>query len=105
MAPDLSAARADIGSGRSSAVESIERSFAATLLPACRQAFTRTTFEIAADTARRLDRLAAAGAPSIPCRAAGEMPVGLMLWSTALRDDALLDAALAIESALAAGNA
>jgi aspartyl-tRNA(Asn)/glutamyl-tRNA(Gln) amidotransferase subunit A len=37
---------------------------------------------------------------SLPCHAPGEMPVGLMVWSGALRDDAVLDAALAIEAAL-----
>ena len=40
-------------------------------------------------------------AVSLPCSAAGELPVGLMLWTTALRDDVLLDAALAAEAALA----
>ena len=39
---------------------------------------------------------------SLPCQTVDEMPVGLMVWSTALRDDAVLDASLAIESALAA---
>ena len=39
---------------------------------------------------------------SLPCHAAGQMPVGLMVWSGALRDDAVLDASLAIEAALAA---
>ncbi len=38
---------------------------------------------------------------SLPCHAAGEMPVGLMIWSGAMNDDAVLDASLAIESALA----
>jgi amidase/aspartyl-tRNA(Asn)/glutamyl-tRNA(Gln) amidotransferase subunit A len=38
---------------------------------------------------------------SLPCQAQGEMPVGLMIWSAALRDDAVLDASLAIEAALA----
>ena len=38
---------------------------------------------------------------SLPCHADGELPVGLMVWSRALRDDAVLDAALAIEAALA----
>jgi amidase/aspartyl-tRNA(Asn)/glutamyl-tRNA(Gln) amidotransferase subunit A len=38
---------------------------------------------------------------SLPCQAAGEMPVGLMVWSAAMRDDAVLDASLAIEAALA----
>jgi aspartyl-tRNA(Asn)/glutamyl-tRNA(Gln) amidotransferase subunit A len=38
---------------------------------------------------------------SLPCHTPGEMPVGLMLWSTALADDAVLDAALAVEAALA----
>ncbi|MBC8054974.1 MAG: amidase [Rhizobiales bacterium] len=37
---------------------------------------------------------------SLPCHATGEMPVGLMIWSGALRDDSLLDASLAIEAAL-----
>ena len=38
---------------------------------------------------------------SLPCHAAGEMPVGLMVWHGALRDDAVLGAGLAIEAALA----
>jgi Asp-tRNA(Asn)/Glu-tRNA(Gln) amidotransferase A subunit family amidase len=38
---------------------------------------------------------------SIPCHAADELPVGLMVWSGALHDDAVLDAGLAIEAALA----
>ncbi len=37
---------------------------------------------------------------SIPCHAAGELPVGLMLWHAAMRDDAVLNSALLIESAL-----
>ena len=39
---------------------------------------------------------------SLPCHAAGEMPVGLMVWSGALRDDTVLDVSLAIEHELAA---
>jgi amidase/aspartyl-tRNA(Asn)/glutamyl-tRNA(Gln) amidotransferase subunit A len=39
---------------------------------------------------------------SLPCQGAGEMPVGLMVWGPALADDTVLDASLAIESALAA---
>ena len=39
---------------------------------------------------------------SLPCHTSDELPVGLMLWSTALRDDALLDAALQVEAVLAA---
>ena len=39
---------------------------------------------------------------SLPCHAAGEMPVGLMVWSGALRDDTVLDLSLQIETALAA---
>ena len=31
---------------------------------------------------------------SLPCHAAGELPVGLMLWHGALHDDAVLDVAL-----------
>ncbi len=38
---------------------------------------------------------------SLPCHAAGEMPVGLMVWHAALQDDAVLDASLTIEAALA----
>ncbi len=38
---------------------------------------------------------------SIPCHDAGQLPVGLMLWSTALMDDTLLDSALQIEHLLA----
>ena len=38
---------------------------------------------------------------SLPCHAAGAMPVGMMVWGAALRDDAVLDASLAIEAALA----
>ncbi|HET6598773.1 MAG TPA: amidase, partial [Burkholderiaceae bacterium] len=38
---------------------------------------------------------------SLPCHAIGEMPVGLMVWSGALRDDTVLDAAGAIEAELA----
>jgi amidase/aspartyl-tRNA(Asn)/glutamyl-tRNA(Gln) amidotransferase subunit A len=38
---------------------------------------------------------------SLPCHRAGELPVGLMLWSSALRDDSLLAAALAVEACLA----
>ena len=37
---------------------------------------------------------------SVPCHAPGEMPVGLMLWSSALRDEDVLNAALAVESVL-----
>jgi len=37
---------------------------------------------------------------SLPIQRGAELPVGLMVWSTALRDDALLGAALAIEAAL-----
>ena len=39
---------------------------------------------------------------SLPCQLPGSLPVGLMLWHGALRDDALLDVALAAEAALAA---
>ena len=42
---------------------------------------------------------------SLPCQRAGEMPVGLMVWSGALADDRVLDAGLAIEAALAAALA
>lgn len=38
---------------------------------------------------------------SLPCQQAGELPVGLMVWSHGLQDDTVLDVSLAIESALA----
>lgn len=38
---------------------------------------------------------------SLPCHAPGQFPVGLMVWSTAMQDDAVLAISLAIESALA----
>lgn len=38
---------------------------------------------------------------SLPCHLDGELPAGLMVWSAAGRDDAVLDASLAIEAALA----
>jgi Asp-tRNA(Asn)/Glu-tRNA(Gln) amidotransferase A subunit family amidase len=37
---------------------------------------------------------------SIPCHVSGELPVGLMLWHAALRDDAVLNSALLAEAAL-----
>jgi amidase/aspartyl-tRNA(Asn)/glutamyl-tRNA(Gln) amidotransferase subunit A len=43
---------------------------------------------------------------SLPCHGEGELPVGLMLWGGPMRDDAILDASLAVEAALApAGSA
>ncbi len=39
---------------------------------------------------------------SLPCQVPGQAPVGLMLWTGALRDDALLELALAVEQALRA---
>ena len=42
---------------------------------------------------------------SLPCQASGELPVGLMLWSSAMRDDVVLDAALQVEAALAESRA
>lgn len=38
---------------------------------------------------------------SLPCQPAGQLPVGLMIWHAALHDDAVLDLALQVESALA----
>lgn len=38
---------------------------------------------------------------SIPCQRAGALPVGLMLWQGAMRDDTVLNAALQAEAALA----
>lgn len=40
---------------------------------------------------------------SLPCHAPGSLPVGLMLWHGALRDDAVLDTALQAEAVLAQG--
>ena len=37
---------------------------------------------------------------SLPCHAPGELPVGLMLWHAALHDDAVLDLAVQVETAL-----
>ncbi len=42
---------------------------------------------------------------SLPCHVEGELPVGLMVWSTCFRDDAVLDVSLAIEASLAAAGA
>ncbi|HKX44072.1 MAG TPA: amidase [Burkholderiaceae bacterium] len=42
---------------------------------------------------------------SLPCQRSGELPVGLMVWREALADDTVLDASLAIESALRASRA
>jgi amidase/aspartyl-tRNA(Asn)/glutamyl-tRNA(Gln) amidotransferase subunit A len=39
---------------------------------------------------------------SVPCHDDGELPVGLMVWSGSGHDDAVLDAGVAIEAALAA---
>lgn len=41
---------------------------------------------------------------SLPCHAAGQFPVGLMVWHAALEDDRVLDASLAIEAALAVAH-
>jgi Asp-tRNA(Asn)/Glu-tRNA(Gln) amidotransferase A subunit family amidase len=38
---------------------------------------------------------------SLPCHAHGQLPVGLMLWHGALRDDTVLNIALQVEAALA----
>lgn len=37
---------------------------------------------------------------SVPCHAAGELPVGLMVWHGALRDDTILNLGLKVESLL-----
>jgi aspartyl-tRNA(Asn)/glutamyl-tRNA(Gln) amidotransferase subunit A len=39
---------------------------------------------------------------SIPCHLPGELPVGLMIWQSAMRDDTVLNIALRAEEALAA---
>jgi aspartyl-tRNA(Asn)/glutamyl-tRNA(Gln) amidotransferase subunit A len=41
---------------------------------------------------------------SLPCHREGDWPVGLMVWSTALADDRVLNISLAIEAALAPGR-
>ncbi|MEO8804899.1 MAG: amidase [Burkholderiaceae bacterium] len=41
---------------------------------------------------------------SLPCHAPGDLPVGLMVWSSALQDDTVLDVSLAIEAALASAR-
>jgi aspartyl-tRNA(Asn)/glutamyl-tRNA(Gln) amidotransferase subunit A len=38
---------------------------------------------------------------SIPCHVPGELPVGLMLWHGAMRDDTILNIARRAEAALA----
>ena len=37
---------------------------------------------------------------SLPCHQAGELPVGLMVWQGAMRDDAVLNIGLLIEQEL-----
>ena len=41
---------------------------------------------------------------TLPCHAPGEWPVGLMVWQGAMKDAEVLDASLAIESALVAAH-
>jgi Asp-tRNA(Asn)/Glu-tRNA(Gln) amidotransferase A subunit family amidase len=38
---------------------------------------------------------------SLPCHEAGGLPVGLMIWQGAMRDDAVLDVSLQAQAALA----
>ncbi len=40
---------------------------------------------------------------SLPCQAAGDLPVGLMLWHSAMHDDAVLNIGLQVEQLLRAG--
>jgi aspartyl-tRNA(Asn)/glutamyl-tRNA(Gln) amidotransferase subunit A len=40
---------------------------------------------------------------SLPCQAPDELPVGLMVWHGALRDDVVLNIGLQIEQLLHAG--
>jgi aspartyl-tRNA(Asn)/glutamyl-tRNA(Gln) amidotransferase subunit A len=37
---------------------------------------------------------------TLPCQAAGELPVGLMVWAPAMCDDTVLEVSLAIEREL-----
>ena len=41
---------------------------------------------------------------SLPCQAPGQFPAGLMVWSSALQDDVVLDVSLAIEATLASAR-
>jgi aspartyl-tRNA(Asn)/glutamyl-tRNA(Gln) amidotransferase subunit A len=38
---------------------------------------------------------------TLPCHSADELPVGVMIWHGALRDDTILDIALQVEELLA----
>jgi aspartyl-tRNA(Asn)/glutamyl-tRNA(Gln) amidotransferase subunit A len=51
-----------------------------------------------------LINLADGCALSLPCHRHGDWPVGLMVWSTAMADDRVLNVSLAIEATLAAGR-
>ncbi len=51
-----------------------------------------------------LINLADGCALSLPCHRDGDWPVGLMVWSTAMADDRVLNISLAIEAALAPGR-
>jgi aspartyl-tRNA(Asn)/glutamyl-tRNA(Gln) amidotransferase subunit A len=51
-----------------------------------------------------LINLADGCALSLPCHRQGDWPVGLMVWSTAMADDDVLNVSLAIEAALAASR-
>jgi aspartyl-tRNA(Asn)/glutamyl-tRNA(Gln) amidotransferase subunit A len=42
---------------------------------------------------------------SLPCHAAGELPVGLMVWHGAMRDDPILNLSLQIEQLLSTARA
>jgi aspartyl-tRNA(Asn)/glutamyl-tRNA(Gln) amidotransferase subunit A len=42
---------------------------------------------------------------SLPCQAPGELPVGLMVWASAMHDETVLDVSLTIERVLAAAGA
>lgn len=62
------------------------------------EAFTRTNTLLLRNTSvvNQLDGCAI----SLPCHRHGELPTGLMLWHSALHDDAILDLALQAESLL-----
>lgn len=66
MTSDLSAAHADLASGRTCSAELLERSIAAASSGACRHAFVRTSFDAARAVADAADRLRAARAPETP---------------------------------------
>ena len=105
---DLLRARAATGSCAWSARSPASMRCSARPCPASRRRLRRCVADDAPSS--RPMRCCCATPPSSTCStaarsrclvSAGELPVGLMVWSAAMRDDAVLDAALAIEAAFA----